>query len=96
MEKFHAVCRLRMRILHYKTVLLRERKKQATARRVAITPSVVLSHPIPGWGRGYPIPGWGVPHPWPRWVPPQKGHGTSGSILEWKWGKAHPPPPPCG
>ena len=26
-----------------------------------------------------------------RWGTPQKGHGTSGSIMEWRW--CNPPPP---
>ena len=73
--------------------LLRERKRHTT-RRVASTTSAVLS-------RG------GVPHPWSgvlqpgvptrkgpgisHWGTPWKGHGTSGSIMGWRWSK--PPPP---
>ena len=37
------------------------------------------------------------PHKGPEtshWGTPQKGHGTSGSIMGWRWGK--PPPPRCG
>ena len=49
--------------------------------------------PHPRLGGGTPIMGY--PPSWPgtsRWGTPQKGHGTSGSIMGWRWGT--PPPPP--
>ena len=82
---------------------MRERKCH-TARRLASTPTVVLS-----WEGGVAHPG--VPHPTRDGVPPrmgyspartgvppgkgpgtshrgtpQKGHGTSESIMGWRWG----------
>ena len=69
-----------------KKVLLRERKRH-TVRRVSSTPCAVLS-----WGRGYPITGCGLMYPtvW-DWgsvtgKDPWKGHGTSGSMMGWRWG----------
>ena len=81
-----------------KKVLLRERKRH-TARRVASTPSAVLSreggtpslageYPILGSGWGYPMPSQGVPHPWVPpvwdWGTPWKEPGTSHWGPPWK------------
>ena len=80
--------------LFNKTVLLRERKRH-TARRVASTPATVLSWGVEvhHLGLGYPTPQEGT---WEQSLgyPPQKGHGTRGSIMEWRWGNPPPPPPP--
>ena len=66
-------------------------------------------YPIPGQGTPPPTfrPGWGSPHPDLAGSPlgrdlgpvtgvplPWKGHGTSGSIMGWRWGT--PPSPRCG
>ena len=63
-----------------KKVVLCERKR-FIVRCVASTSSVLLSY-RGGGGGGYPIPG----HPWPGWGTHWKGHGTSGSIMGWRWG----------
>ena len=79
-----------------KTVLLREYKRH-TVHHVASTHSAVLSRGYPIPGQGVPYPGLGVPHHWwgftsrkgpgtSHWGTPQKGHGTSGSIMGWRWG----------
>ena len=78
---------------------MRERKGP-TARRIGSTRCAVLSrvggYPIRSWlkegggylsspGLGYPPPGTGVP-PASDWgTPPWKGHGTSGSIMGWRY-----------
>ena len=85
----------RVKLSNKRAVLLRECKRHTT-RHIESTLSAVLS-----WGWGYPIPGQEVPHtgvPPPRkgpgtshWGTPLKGHGTSGSIMGWKWGTPSPP-----
>ena len=81
--------------LFNKKVLLCERKRHID-RGVSSTPSTILSRgvPIPGQGGtpsqdgpgGTPIVGY--PPSWPgtsHWDTPWKGHGTSGSIMGWRW-----------
>ena len=50
------------------------------------TPSLAGDTPFLAWGTPWKEPGTGNP----LW----KGHGTSGSIMGWRWGS--PPPPPNG
>ena len=80
-------------MLWNKKVLLRERKRH-TASRVASTPSVVLAWRSTPSQVGYPHPDLAAGVPDHRRgclrVSPQKGHGTSGSIMGRRWG--NPPP----
>ena len=81
-------------------------RKRHTACQVASTPSSILSrgggvpHPWPG---GYLGPVTGVPPRkdmgpvevlWEEMGSPWKRHGTSGSIMGWRWGNGVTPPPP--